>query len=80
MQVLGMATNKFLPNVVKAVLPITPVIGVVSTCLLVASAVAQCAPGKIPRTKSMDHSYCSCCTFNMMCMNKLRGVTVSCDM
>lgn len=42
--VLGMATNKFLPNVVKAVLPITPVVGVVSTCLLVASAVAQCAP------------------------------------
>jgi len=42
--VLGMATNKFFPKVVETVLPITPVVGVVSTCLLVASAVAQCAP------------------------------------
>jgi len=38
---LGMATNKFFPNFVKAILPITPVVGVLSTCLLVASAVAQ---------------------------------------
>jgi len=42
--VVGMATNRFAPKVVEAVLPITPVVGVVSTCLLVASAVAQCAP------------------------------------
>ncbi len=42
--VVGMAMNKYVPKVVNAVLPITPVVGVVSTCLLVASAVAQCAP------------------------------------
>jgi BASS family bile acid:Na+ symporter len=41
--VLGMTANKFLPKVVSAILPITPVIGVASTCLLVASAIAQCA-------------------------------------
>lgn len=38
---VGMTTNKFFPGFVKKILPITPVIGVVSTCLLVASAVAQ---------------------------------------
>ena len=38
---IGMATNKFFPNFVKKILPITPVVGVLSTCLLVASAVAQ---------------------------------------
>jgi len=38
---IGMATNKFFPNFVKKILPITPVIGVLSTCMLVASAVAQ---------------------------------------
>ena len=38
---IGMTTNKFFPNFVKAILPISPVVGVVSTCLLVASAVAQ---------------------------------------
>lgn len=41
--VLGMSLNKFLPKVVEKVLPATPVVGVVSTCLLVASAVAQCS-------------------------------------
>lgn len=41
--VLGMAANKFFPKVVNAILPVTPVIGVASTCLLVASAVAQCS-------------------------------------
>jgi BASS family bile acid:Na+ symporter len=40
---IGMTTNKFFPNFVKAILPITPVVGVLSTCLLVASAVAQVA-------------------------------------
>lgn len=40
---IGMATNKFFPNFVKKLLPITPVVGVLSTCLLVASAVAQVA-------------------------------------
>ena len=40
----GMALNKFFPKIIAAFLPITPVIGVVSTVLLVASAVAQCAP------------------------------------
>lgn len=41
---LGMTLNRYAPRVVKALLPITPVIGVFSTCILVASAVAQCAP------------------------------------
>lgn len=41
--VLGMGINKYLPKVVNIMLPITPVVGVASTCLLVASAVAQCA-------------------------------------
>lgn len=41
---VGMAANRYLPKVVENVLPATPVIGVVSTCVLVASAVAQCAP------------------------------------
>lgn len=38
-----MATNRFFPNFVKKILPFAPVVGVVSTCLLVASAVAQVA-------------------------------------
>eukprot|EP00536_Pseudo-nitzschia_multiseries_P016758 jgi/Psemu1/247741/estExt_Genewise1.C_12250004 len=38
---IGMTTNKFFPGFVKKILPITPVIGVLSTCMLVASAVAQ---------------------------------------
>jgi len=38
---IGMGTNHFFPNFVKKILPITPVIGVLSTCMLVASAVAQ---------------------------------------
>jgi BASS family bile acid:Na+ symporter len=40
---VGMTANKFFPSLVKAVLPFAPVVGVVSTCLLVASAVAQVA-------------------------------------
>jgi BASS family bile acid:Na+ symporter len=40
---VGMTLNKFFPKVVKAILPFAPVVGVVSTCLLVASAVAQVA-------------------------------------
>ncbi|KAL3942511.1 MAG: hypothetical protein SGBAC_003323 [Bacillariaceae sp.] len=40
---IGMATNKFFPKLVKAILPFAPIVGVVSTCLLVASAVAQVA-------------------------------------
>ncbi|KAL3783421.1 hypothetical protein HJC23_002848 [Cyclotella cryptica] len=40
---IGMTANKFFPKLVKAVLPFAPVVGVVSTCLLVASAVAQVA-------------------------------------
>ena len=38
-----MTTNKFFPSFVKAILPLTPVVGVLSTCLLVASAVSQVA-------------------------------------
>lgn len=40
---VGMSTNKFFPSFVKKILPFAPVVGVVSTCLLVASAVAQVA-------------------------------------
>jgi BASS family bile acid:Na+ symporter len=42
--IVGMSLNKFFPKAVETFLPATPVIGVVSTCLLVASAVAQSAP------------------------------------
>ena len=42
--VVGMAANRYLPKVVDAILPAAPIVGVASTCLLVASAVAQCAP------------------------------------
>jgi BASS family bile acid:Na+ symporter len=38
---VGMTLNKFAPKLVQAILPFAPVVGVVSTCLLVASAVAQ---------------------------------------
>jgi len=38
---VGMSLNKWAPRFVKAILPFAPVVGVVSTCLLVASAVAQ---------------------------------------
>lgn len=38
---VGMAANKFFPKVIKSVIPVTPVVGVLSTCFLVASAVAQ---------------------------------------
>jgi BASS family bile acid:Na+ symporter len=40
---VGMLANRYTPGFVKAVLPFAPVLGVVSTCLLVASAVAQVA-------------------------------------
>jgi hypothetical protein len=38
---IGMTTNKFFPKFVKAILPFAPLVGIASTCLLVASAVAQ---------------------------------------
>lgn len=38
-----MGLNKWFPKFVEAILPFAPVVGVVSTCLLVASAVAQVA-------------------------------------
>lgn len=40
---IGMGLNKFFPAFVEKILPFAPVVGVVSTCLLVASAVAQVA-------------------------------------
>ena len=40
---LGMSLNKLFPRTIKKVLPATPVVGVVSTCILVASAIAQCS-------------------------------------
>jgi BASS family bile acid:Na+ symporter len=39
--IAGMTANKVFPRFVKAILPFAPVVGVVSTCLLVASSVAQ---------------------------------------
>ncbi len=39
--IVGMATNKYFPKFVEKILPITPVIGVFSTCILVASAVGM---------------------------------------
>lgn len=41
---LGMTLNKVAPKTVVKITPITPVIGVLTTCIIVASAVAQCAP------------------------------------
>mmetsp|Transcript_22378 Transcript_22378/g.62147 ORF Transcript_22378/g.62147 Transcript_22378/m.62147 type:complete len:421 (+) Transcript_22378:130-1392(+) len=38
---IGMTANRFFPDFVEKILPFAPVVGVVSTCLLVASAVAQ---------------------------------------
>jgi len=40
---LGMTTNKFFPKFVEAILPLAPLVGVISTCLLVGSSVAQVA-------------------------------------
>jgi len=40
---IGMSANKFFPKIVKSILPFAPIVGVASTCLLVASAVAQVA-------------------------------------
>lgn len=42
--ILGMSLNKLYPKTVEKVVPASPVLGVVSTSLLVASAVSQCAP------------------------------------
>ena len=38
---VGMLANKYTPGTVKTILPIAPLVGIFSTCLLVASAVAQ---------------------------------------
>mmetsp|Transcript_7820 Transcript_7820/g.14194 ORF Transcript_7820/g.14194 Transcript_7820/m.14194 type:complete len:425 (-) Transcript_7820:53-1327(-) len=40
---IGMWMNRFANSVVKKILPFSPVVGVISTCLLVGSSVAQCA-------------------------------------
>uniref|UniRef100_A0A0G4I626 Uncharacterized protein n=1 Tax=Chromera velia CCMP2878 TaxID=1169474 RepID=A0A0G4I626_9ALVE len=40
---VGMTMNKFCPQIVEAITPLTPIVGVLSTCLLVASSVAQVA-------------------------------------
>jgi bile acid:Na+ symporter, BASS family len=39
--VIGMSLNRFFPKIVKSILPFAPIVGMTSTCLLVASAVAQ---------------------------------------
>ena len=40
---VGMLLNRYANRTVSAVLPFSPVIGVIDTCLLVGSSVAQCA-------------------------------------
>lgn len=40
---LGMLLNRYANRLVRAVMPLTPVLGVAATCLLVGSSVAQCA-------------------------------------
>eukprot|EP00182_Erythrolobus_australicus_P002852 CAMPEP_0185831886 /NCGR_PEP_ID=MMETSP1353-20130828/1759_1 /TAXON_ID=1077150 /ORGANISM="Erythrolobus australicus, Strain CCMP3124" /LENGTH=433 /DNA_ID=CAMNT_0028529999 /DNA_START=46 /DNA_END=1347 /DNA_ORIENTATION=+ len=40
---IGMVMNRYANKVVQAVLPFSPVVGVLATCLLVGSSVAQCA-------------------------------------
>jgi len=40
---LGMTLNKFFPKTVKKVEPVCPIVGVIMTCLLVGSSVAQVA-------------------------------------
>lgn len=40
---LGMILNRYAEKAVHKVLPLTPVVGMVATCLLVGSAVSQCA-------------------------------------
>ncbi|GJQ12706.1 hypothetical protein GpartN1_g4497.t1 [Galdieria partita] len=39
---LGMALNRYFKSFVDIILPISPVVGVIATCLVVGSAVAQC--------------------------------------
>jgi BASS family bile acid:Na+ symporter len=41
--IVGMAANAKFPKVTKSIEPFSPVVGVLSTCVLVGSAVAQCA-------------------------------------
>jgi BASS family bile acid:Na+ symporter len=52
--ILGMTFNKLYPKTVEKIVPATPVIGVISTCLLVASAVAQCAPSIVSAGVSLQ--------------------------
>jgi BASS family bile acid:Na+ symporter len=54
---VGMTMNKFFPKLVKAILPFAPVVGVVSTCLLVASAVAQVADPILSAGMSLQVRY-----------------------
>merc|ERR1711871_361249 len=41
--VLGMLANRRFPRAVKNIEPFSPIVGVLSTCVLVGSAVAQCS-------------------------------------
>ena len=41
--ILGMSINAKFPKVVKKIEPFSPIVGVISTCVLVGSAVAQCS-------------------------------------
>eukprot|EP00980_Cylindrotheca_fusiformis_P002894 scaffold675_cov103-Cylindrotheca_fusiformis.AAC.5 len=63
---IGMTTNKFFPNFVKKILPFAPVVGVVSTCLLVASAVAQVAEPIINAGWSLQASLFACILLHLI--------------
>ena len=64
---VGMLANKYLSKAVQTVIPLTPVVGVLSTCFLVASAVAQVAPTIISAGLALQ---VSCLHVNIQHMHK----------
>jgi hypothetical protein len=66
-----MTLKTFFPKIVKAMLPFAPVVGVVSTCLLVASAVAQVADPILNAGIGLQVS-CDNCFFLFINNNKLK--------
>merc|ERR1711871_681283 len=41
--IIGMSANAKFPKITKKIVPFSPIVGVLSTCVLVGSAVAQCS-------------------------------------
>jgi BASS family bile acid:Na+ symporter len=54
---VGMTLKKYVPNLVKLILPLAPLVGVFATCLLVSSAVAQVADSILGAGLSLQVSY-----------------------